>query len=108
MTYSALNSRANQLANCLTRRGIGPESLVAIHADRSIDFAVAILAVLKTGAAYLPIDPTYPKERVAWMLADARAELVLTFGQLSPQLPAAARNVLILDDPAIVSELSWS
>ncbi|HMC27505.1 MAG TPA: amino acid adenylation domain-containing protein, partial [Verrucomicrobiae bacterium] len=108
LSYSALNSRSNQLAHCLSRRGIGPESLVAIHADRSIEFAVAILAVLKAGAAYLPSDPTYPKERVAWMLADARAELVLTFGQLSPQLPAAARNVLILDDPAIVSQLRGS
>jgi len=87
------------LANCLAHRGIGPESLVAIHAERSVEFAAGILAVLKAGAAYLPIDPAYPKERAAWMLADARAELVLTVARLSNQLPASGRPVVVLDDP---------
>ncbi|MEU9118224.1 amino acid adenylation domain-containing protein, partial [Streptomyces sp. NPDC048483] len=77
LTYDALNTRANRLAHALIGRGVGPEDIVALLLPRSADFVVAVLAVLKAGAAYLPIDPEYPQRRVELMLADARPALVL-------------------------------
>lgn len=77
LTYAEVNQRANQLAHHLRERGIGPETLVAICAERSIDQVVAVLAVFKAGGAYLPLDPTYPLERLLFMLDDARPALLL-------------------------------
>ncbi|WP_375803610.1 amino acid adenylation domain-containing protein, partial [Streptomyces sp. A012304] len=77
LTYAELNTRANRLAHALTARGIGPEDVVALALPRSAELAVAVVAVLKTGAAYLPIDPRYPAARRALMLDDARPALVL-------------------------------
>src|SRR5215510_637874 len=68
LSYKELNERANRLANLLISEGIGPENIVAILLPRSIDLVVSLLAILKTGAAYLPIDPNYPPDRVAIML----------------------------------------
>ncbi|MFJ3929961.1 condensation domain-containing protein, partial [Streptomyces sp. NPDC090029] len=76
--YADLNARANRLARRLVARGAGPERTVALRLPRSIGLYVAVLAVLKTGAAYLPIDPEYPSDRIAAMLEDARPALVLT------------------------------
>ncbi|WP_158892216.1 non-ribosomal peptide synthetase [Amycolatopsis anabasis] len=78
LSYVELNERANRLAHALIARGAGPEQLVALRLPRSVDLIVAILAVLKAGAAYLPIDPDYPAERIAYLLEDARPALVLT------------------------------
>ena len=75
LTYAGLNGRANRLARLLVSQGAGPESLVAVLMDRSADLVVTLLAVLKAGAAYLPLDPGYPAERLAFMLADSRAEV---------------------------------
>src|SRR6185503_13241548 len=72
------NQRANQLAHHLLRHGLTPDSLVALNLDRSLDMLLAILAVLKAGAAYLPLDPAYPPERIAFMLEDSRASLLIT------------------------------
>jgi amino acid adenylation domain-containing protein len=77
-SYLDLDCRANQLAHLLLEHGIGPECLVALCLERSPDLLIALLAILKTGAAYLPLDPTYPPERLAFMLDDAHASLVLT------------------------------
>ncbi len=73
LTYAELNARANRLARHLITLGAGPERLVAIAMPRSADVIVAVLAVLKSGAAYVPVDPDYPPDRIAFMLADARA-----------------------------------
>lgn len=78
LTFRQLQTRANQLANYLRRHGVGAEKLVGIYMDRSLDTVVALLGVLKAGGAYLPLDPTYPRERVSFMLSDAQPVLVLT------------------------------
>ncbi|MFJ7910150.1 non-ribosomal peptide synthase/polyketide synthase [Kitasatospora sp. NPDC096204] len=77
LTYRELNRRANRLAHALIARGVGPEQVVALRLPRSAELVVAILAVLKTGAAYLPVDPDYPAVRIAYMLQDARPAVVL-------------------------------
>ncbi|WP_347943185.1 amino acid adenylation domain-containing protein, partial [Sphaerisporangium sp. TRM90804] len=77
LTYAELNQRANRLAHYLIGRGVGPEDLVALLFPRSLDLVVGILAVLKAGAAYLPLDPDYPAERIAFMLDDAKPALLL-------------------------------
>ncbi|MCW2917435.1 MAG: Non-ribosomal peptide synthetase, partial [Actinomycetia bacterium] len=77
LTYSALNARANRLARLLRRRGVGPEVRVGVFLDRSPTLLVALLAVLKAGGAYLPLDQAYPPERRAHLLADAGASLIL-------------------------------
>ncbi|MET9497723.1 amino acid adenylation domain-containing protein [Streptomyces sp. NPDC006552] len=80
LTYRELNARANRLARHLVARGVGPESLVGVCLDRSADLVVALLAVLKAGGAYLPVDPATPAERIAHMVEDARPVLLLTTG----------------------------
>jgi amino acid adenylation domain-containing protein/non-ribosomal peptide synthase protein (TIGR01720 family) len=95
LTYADLNARANRLARDLVRRGAGPERVVALALPRGPEIVVAQLAVLKSGAAYLPIDPDYPAERIAFMLADAGPVLLLTQADLAAELAelAAAAGV---------------
>jgi non-ribosomal peptide synthetase component F len=100
LTYAQLNARANRLARHLISSGAGPERLVAIAMPRSAEMIVAVLAVLKAGAAYVPVDPAYPAERIAFMLADAAPVVVLTTRALAgPAQPAGVRRI-VLDDPA--------
>ena len=80
LTYRELNERANQLAHRLRRLGVGPESLVGVCVERSIEMMVALLGVLKAGGAYVPLDPNYPSERLAFMLKDAARECVADAG----------------------------
>lgn len=87
LTYRELNRRANRLAHALIARGVGPEQAVALRLPRSAELVVAVLAVLKTGAAYLPIDPDYPAARITYMLEDARPAVVLD--DLAAVTPAA-------------------
>ncbi len=97
LSYRSLNRRANQLAHLLIERGAGPETLVAVCMTRTPDLIVAMLAIQKAGAAYAPIDPAYPAERMAFTLEDSRAPLVLTQSALAPSLPAVAADVLSVD-----------
>ena len=76
-SFSAMNQRANQLARRLRSMGAGPDVLVAICADRSVEMVVGLLAILKSGAAYLPLDPTYPTQRLAFMIQDSGAGILL-------------------------------
>ena len=78
LTYRELNCRANRLAHHLRALGVGPEMLVAICLERSAEMVIALLAILKAGGAYLPLDPAYPKERLAFMMKDARPPVLLT------------------------------
>ncbi|WP_240940804.1 non-ribosomal peptide synthetase, partial [Planosporangium flavigriseum] len=103
LSYAELNARANRLAHVLVERGAGPERFVALALPRSPDLIVALLAVLKSGAAYLPIDPSYPAERIAFMLGDARPALVLTTSGASdsvPDVPGVDRLLLDRTDTA--------
>ena len=109
LTYAALDARANRLARHLAAEGIGPESLVALALPRSIEMVVALLGVLKAGAAYLPLDPAYPPQRLAFMLADSKAaRLIGTAGTLAI-LRAAGTAVppgFALDDAELLKHLT--
>jgi len=97
LTYIDLNCRANQLAHYLVSKGVGPEVLVGICAERSPEMIVGLLGVLKAGGAYVPIDPAYPKERVAFMLEDTHAPVLLTQQRLFADLPEYGAHVVCLD-----------
>ncbi|HEX7330560.1 MAG TPA: amino acid adenylation domain-containing protein [Pyrinomonadaceae bacterium] len=109
LTYSELNVRANQLAHHLRSLGVDRESLVGVLMERSTEMVVALLAIVKAGAAYVPLDPSYPQERLSFMLADAGIEILLTQSHLSETLDASAEghsfNTLYLDQ-LVVSEES--
>ncbi len=95
--YRELNERANQLAHYLRKMGVGPETLVAVAMERSLEMVVSLYGVLKAGGAYVPIDPDYPQERVAFMLQDAGAPVLLTQSRLLGRLPQHDGRVLCLD-----------
>ena len=99
-TYAELNQRANQLARYLKRQNAQPETLVAIHLEASFDLVVAMLAILKAGAAFVPLDPSYPPETLEFMLADAKASIVLTKGPVPTNLPISGAKVISLDGAA--------
>ncbi|WP_330286293.1 amino acid adenylation domain-containing protein [Streptomyces sp. NBC_00576] len=99
LTYSELDARAGKLADRLTARGAGPGTVVAVAVPRSAELMVALLGVLKSGAAYLPVDVDYPADRVAHMLADSGAATVVTTSATAPQLPPG-HALLLLDTPS--------
>ncbi|MFG2718615.1 amino acid adenylation domain-containing protein [Streptomyces sp. NPDC048416] len=106
LTYRELNARANRLAHRLIALGVGPEDRVAVALSRSVDLVVSLLATLKSGAAYVPVDPGHPHDRIAYLLDDARPVAVLTTAALATALPACDGPRLALDDPATVAELA--
>jgi amino acid adenylation domain-containing protein len=97
LSYRELNRRANQLAHHLLELGAGPEVPVALFLDRSLELAVAVLAILKAGAVNVPLDPAFPRDRLAFMLEDTRAWFVLTESRYAHALPATEATVLCLD-----------
>ncbi len=101
LSYGELNRRANRLARHLLALGVEREELVAVALERSFEMVVALLAILKAGAAYLPIDPSYPRRRLEFMLGDARVRVLLTQGSVSEELPeSGARQVLLAEGGA--------
>ncbi|MEV6824241.1 amino acid adenylation domain-containing protein [Amycolatopsis sp. NPDC051102] len=100
LTYAEVDARANRLAHLLLERGAGPERVVALAVPRSVEMIVAELAVLKAGAAYLPIDVDYPGDRIAYMVDDAAPVCVVTTADIEAKLPASLPRVL-LEDPAL-------
>jgi non-ribosomal peptide synthetase component F len=98
ITYRELASRVEKLAAHLQTLGVGPDVLVAPYLDRSVDLVVGLLGVLKAGGAYLPLEVSHPRERLAGMLADARVPLVLTHTRLLADLPAHSARTVCLDD----------
>ena len=97
LTYHELNQAANQLARYLVAKGVRAGSLVAIFMDRSLNMLVAVLAIIKSGAAYVPLDPAYPRDRLSFMLSDSSPTVVLTQQKLLDQLPPDASNATCID-----------
>ncbi|MBW4579359.1 MAG: amino acid adenylation domain-containing protein [Tildeniella nuda ZEHNDER 1965/U140] len=97
LTYAELNQRANQLAHYLTQIGVGAEVRVAVCVEPSLDVAVSLLGVFKAGGVYVPLDATYPTERLAAILEETQPKVLLTQAHLLPQLPALAEHSLCLD-----------
>jgi amino acid adenylation domain-containing protein len=97
LTYRELNRRANQLAHYLRGHGVGPEVLVGICMERSLELVVGLLGILKAGGAYVPLDPAYPPARIAFMLDDSQAPVLLTHQCLLAGLPAHQAQVVCLD-----------
>jgi amino acid adenylation domain-containing protein len=97
LTYSELNQRANQLAHHLTKIGAAKEAVVGIYMDRSLEMMIALLGTLKAGAAYLPLDPFYPQERIDFILEDANPLAVLTQSHLASNLSNSAARTVCLD-----------
>ncbi|MGE9751497.1 non-ribosomal peptide synthetase DhbF [Bacillus inaquosorum] len=107
LSYAELNERANRLARMLISEGVGPEQFVALALPRSLEMAVGLLAVLKAGAAYLPLDPDYPADRIAFMLEDAQPAFIMTNTKAAEHIPPA-ENVpkIVLDDPELSEKLN--
>ncbi|MBW8833463.1 MAG: amino acid adenylation domain-containing protein, partial [Burkholderiales bacterium] len=105
LSYAGLNTRANRLAHRLIALGAGPETIVGLCLERSPDMVVALLAILKAGAAYLPLDPDYPQARLAYMLDDARPAALVTTSALARRL-ATGTPTLLLDDPGLAHALA--
>jgi surfactin family lipopeptide synthetase A len=97
LTYRELNQRANQLAHHLRQLGVGPEVLVGLCIERSLEMVVGILGILKAGGVYVPLDPAYPQDRLAFMLQDAQVSVLLTQQRLAEGLPRHTACVLYLD-----------
>src|SRR5262249_20300720 len=96
-SYRELNERANQLAHHLREMGVGPEVLVGICVERSLEMMVGILGILKAGGAYVPLSPEYPMQRLAFMVEDSAAPVLLSQSHLLNRLPAGQEQTLCLD-----------
>jgi len=99
LTYRQLNARADLLAACLISQGVGPNVLVGLCVQRSLELVVGILGILKAGGAYVPIDPLYPANRVAFILEDAGAPVLVTQRSLLASLPKTQSRHILLDEP---------
>lgn len=99
LTYRELDERSDRLARRLKDLNVGPETLVGLCVERSAEMVTALLAILKAGAAYVPLDPTYPADRLAFMLEDSQAPVLVTQQKLLPILPQTNAQVLCLDRP---------
>ncbi|MCC5648478.1 amino acid adenylation domain-containing protein [Nostoc sp. XA013] len=104
LTYRELNKKANQLAYYLQKLGVGPEILVGICVERSLEMIVGLLGILKAGGAYLPLDPVYPQERLAYMLADAQVSVLLTQECLSANFPDTPAKVICIDNAELIAQ----
>ncbi|HET7232357.1 MAG TPA: amino acid adenylation domain-containing protein [Longimicrobium sp.] len=106
LTYAELEARANRLAHRLVRLGVVPDTRVAVAMERSVEMVVAVLAVLKAGGCYVAVDPGYPADRIAYMLADSRASVVLTTSAVADRLPSTGAVIVRVDVEDVASESS--
>ena len=108
LTYRQLNQRANRLAHALREQGVGPDVLVGIAVERSLEMVVGLLAILKAGGAYVPFDPEYPRDRLAYMMDDSGIGLLLTQRALLEHLPipSSVRSIVLDDDDSWLTAFS--
>ena len=107
LTYKALNQQANQLAHALKKYGVGPDTLVGVCLERSISLVIGLLAILKADGAYVPIDPTYPTERISFMLKDTAISVLVTKESMAGIFPAEGIKMIFLDsDAALLAQES--
>ncbi len=105
LSYQELNQRANQLAHYLRALGVGPDVLVGLCVERSLELVIGLLGILKAGGAYVPLDPAYPAERLAFMVEDARVPVLITRQDLARRLqPTPARLICLEEDPALAEQ----
>ncbi|MGI9543935.1 MAG: amino acid adenylation domain-containing protein [Cyclobacteriaceae bacterium] len=97
ISYGELNQRANQLAHHLISQGVGPDQLVGLCVDRGIEMVIGLLGILKSGSAYLPMDPAFPKDRLLYMLEDASSSVLITTQNLKDTFPDYEGNLVLLD-----------
>jgi amino acid adenylation domain-containing protein len=98
LDYASLNARANRVAHRLQRLGVGPDVLVALYIERSLEMVIALVGILKAGGAYVPLDSAYPKQRILFVLDDTKAPVVVTARRLVDQLPQASAQLLCIDE----------
>ena len=106
LTYAALNRRANQLARCLIERGVGPDQRVGICVERGLDMVVALLSVLKAGGGYVPLDPSYPDDRLRYVLDDAAPVAVITQRHLKERIPQSSVVISLDEEISLISRYS--
>jgi amino acid adenylation domain-containing protein len=108
LTYRELNERANQVAHFLRRNGVGPETLVGVCLERSLELVIGLLGVWKAGGAYIPLDPAYPTERLSFMVGDAGIRVLLTESKCRGLFPSSSVAVVCLDDdwPSLAREIT--
>ncbi|MWV46109.1 amino acid adenylation domain-containing protein [Paenibacillus sp. HJL G12] len=106
LRYGELNAKANRLAHYLIAHGVGPDRIVALAMPRSVETVVAVLAIHKAGAAYLPLDPDYPPERLAYMLEDANPVCLISLKGTAEGLPLCNKEMIVLDEPEIMGALA--
>jgi amino acid adenylation domain-containing protein len=106
LTYHELNQKANQLAHHLQSLGIGPDVLVGLCVERSLEMVIGLLGILKAGGAYVPLDPNYPQERLAYMLEDTQVPVLITQLSLADNLPTCSIQVLFLEElwPTVLAD----
>jgi natural product biosynthesis luciferase-like monooxygenase protein len=104
LSFQELNRRANQLARHIQELGVGPQTLVGICLERSLDIFVGLLATLKAGGAYVPLDPAYPKDRLEYVIEDSRMPVIVTERRLASRLPRIAARLVLLDSDAFSEE----
>lgn len=98
LSYGALDRRANQLAHRLQNLGVGPDTVVGLCLERSLELIIGLIGILKAGGAYMPLDPAYPGERLSFMLENSKASLILTQRSMTDRLPSSNAQILCLDD----------
>ncbi len=104
LTYAKLNARANQVAHYLIGHGVGPGALVGLLMNRCAEMIVGMMGILKAGAAYVPLDPTYPRDRIAYMVTDARMSAIVIQAGCESFLPDPSVPILVLDGPSAVDQ----
>jgi len=104
VTYAELNQLANNLAGILIEKNVQPDELVGVNVERSIDLLVATLGVMKAGAAYVPLDPAFPADRISYMVSDAKMRLIITQSAIEESLPASKAEIICVDNVALTDK----